>query len=71
MSQRSNHERDDEFPILTWSAQSPDLGPKEHLWDVVDMDHGFAAHNDAVMTIITKILEECFQHLVKSLPRSI
>ncbi len=40
-----------------------------------DSHHGCAddksAAGDAIMTIWTKISEECFQHLVKSVPRRI
>ncbi len=52
-------------------SQSPDLNPIEHLWDVVEREirimdvQPWSCH---VMSIWTKISEECFQHLVESMP---
>jgi len=31
-------EHDNEFTVLKWSPQSPDLKPIEHLWDVVQRE---------------------------------
>ncbi|XDV35461.1 hypothetical protein PO909_005404 [Leuciscus waleckii] len=66
--------------VLEWPSQSPDLNPIEHLWRDLKM----AVHqrlpsnltelhqlHDAIMSIWTKISEECFQHLVESMPRRI
>ncbi len=69
-------EHDNEFTLLKWSPQSPDLNPIEHLWDVVEreihiMDVQPTNLNDAIMSIWTKISEECLQHLVESMPRRI
>ncbi len=70
-------EHDNEFTLLKWSPQSPDLNQIEHLWDVVEiriMDVQPANLQqlcDAIMSIWTKISEECFQHLVESMPRRI
>ncbi len=72
-------EHDNEFTLLKWPPQSPDLNPIEHLWDVVGgkiciMDvqpTNLLQLHDAIMSIWTKISEECFQHLVKSMPRRI
>ncbi len=72
-------ERDNEFTLLKCSPQSPDLNPIEHLWDVVEREiHIMDVQTtnlqqlcDAIMTIWTKISEECFQHLVESMPRRI
>ncbi len=69
-------EHDNEFTLLKWSPQSPDLNPIEHLWDVVKwqihiMDvqpTNLQQLCDAIMSIWTKISEECFQHLVESMP---
>ncbi len=72
-------EHDNEFTLLKWPPQSPDLNPIEHLWDVVEQEiHIMDVQPtnqqqlcDAIMSIWTKISEECFQHLVESMPRSI
>ncbi len=72
-------EHDNEFTLLKWPPQSPDLNPIEHLWDVVKQEihimdvqpTNLQQLCDAIMTIWTKISDECFQHLVESMPRSI
>ncbi len=72
-------EHDNEFTLLTRPPQSPDLNPIEHLWDVVEREilimdvqtTNLQQLRDAIMTIWTKISEECFQHLVESMPRRI
>ncbi len=69
-------EHDNEFTLLKWPPQSPDLNPIEHLWDVVEREiHIMDVQTtnlqqlcDAIMTIWNKISEECFQHLVESMP---
>jgi len=72
-------EHDNEFIVLKWPPQSPDLKPKEHLWDVVEQElcalgeHPSNPHQlqDAILSIWANISKECFQHLVKSMPRRI
>ncbi len=72
-------EHDNEFTLLKWPPQSPDLNPIEHLWDVVEREihimdvqpTNLQQLCDAIMSIWTKISEECFQHLVESMPRRI
>ncbi len=72
-------EHDNEFTLLKWPPQSPDLNPIEHLWDVVEREiHIMDVQStnlqqlcDAIMSIWTKVSEECFQHLVESMPRRI
>ncbi len=72
-------EHDNEFTLLKWHPQSPDLNPTEHFWDVVErkiriMDvqpTNLQQLCDAIMSIWTKISEECFQHIVESMPRRI
>ncbi len=64
------------FTLLKWPPQSPDLNPIEHLWDVVEREirimdvqpTNLQQLRDAIMSIWTKISEECFQHLVESMP---
>ncbi len=68
-----------EFTLLKWPPQSPDLNPIEHLWDVVEREihimdvqpTNLKQLRDAIMSIRTKISEECFQRLVESMPRRI
>ena len=70
-------EHDNEFTVL----QSPDLNPIEHLWDMVEREIPCPSHHvqptnlqqlhHAIMSFWTKISEECFQHLVESIPRRI
>ncbi len=68
-------EHDNEFTLLKW----PDLNPIQHLWDVVEREiciidvqlTNLQQLRDAIMSIWTKISEECFQHLVESMPRII
>ncbi len=70
-------EHDNEFTLLKWPPLSPDLNPIEHLWDVVEREilimdvqpTNLQQLRDAIMSIWTKISEECFQHLVESMPR--
>ncbi len=72
-------EHDNEFTLLKWPPQSPDLNLIEHLWDMVEQEihimdvqpTNLQQLRDAIMSIWTKISEECFQHLVASMPRRI
>ncbi len=72
-------EHDNEFTLLKWPPQSPDLNPIEHLWDVVKREirimdvqpTNLQRLRDAIMLIWTKISEECFQHLLESMPQRI
>ncbi len=72
-------EHDNEFTLLKWPPQSPDLNPREHLWDVVEREicimdvqlTNLQQMRDAVISIWIKISEERFQHLVESMPRRI
>ncbi len=68
-------EHDNEFALLKWPLQSPDLNPIEHIWDVVEREicimdvqpTNLQQLRDAIMSIWIKISEECFQHLVESM----
>ncbi len=67
-------EHDNELTLLKWPPQSPDHNPIEHFWDVVErkiriMD--VQQLRDAIMSLWTKTSEECFQHLVESMPQRI
>ncbi len=72
-------EHDNEFTLPKWPPQSPDLNPIEHLWDVVEREiHIMDVQTTnlqqlryTIMSIWTKTSEECFQHLVESMPRRI
>ncbi len=69
-------EHDNEFSLLKWPPQSPDLRPIEHLLDVVEREirimdvqpTNLQQLRDAIMSIWTKISDQCFQHLVESMP---
>ncbi len=66
-------EYDNEFTLLKWPPQSPDLNPvveqEIHIMDVQPTN--LQQLRDAIMSIWTKITEKCFQHLVESMPRRI
>ncbi len=72
-------EHENEFTLLKWPPQSPDLNPIEHLWDVVEREirimdvqpTNLQQLRDAILSTWTKISEECFQHLVKSMPQEL
>ncbi len=72
-------EHENQFTLLKWPPQSPNLNPIEHVWDVVEREihimdvqpTNLQKLRDAIMSIWTKISEECFQHLVESMPRRI
>ncbi len=59
-------EHDNEFTLLKWPPQSPDLNPIEHIWDVVEREihimhvqlTNLQQLRDAIMSIWTKISEE-------------
>ncbi len=61
-------EHDNEFTLLKLPPQSPDLNPIEQLWDVVEREirimhvqtTNLQRLCDAIMSIWTKISEECF-----------
>ncbi len=37
-------EHDNEFTLLKWTPQSPDLNPTEHLWDVVEREYIYSIY---------------------------
>lgn len=56
------HEHGIEFTVYQWLPQSPDRNPIENLLGCAGMDDWELA--DAFMSTLTKISEECFQHLI-------
>ncbi len=60
-------EHDNEFTLLKWPPQSPDLNPIELLWDtdeweirIIDVQPtNLQQLRDALISIWTKIFEEC------------
>lgn len=67
-------QHDSGFAGLRRPAQAPDLSPTEHLRDVLGRELGIVdvpltnqqRLSDAVVSIWSKMSEECFQHLVGS-----
>ncbi len=65
-------EHDNEFTLLKWPPQSPDLNPIEHLWELVEREirimdvqpTNLQQLCDVIMSIWTKISEECFNTLL-------
>ncbi len=73
-------EHDNEFTLLKGPPQSPDLNPIcTFNWDVVEREicimdvqpTNLQQLCDAIMSIWTKISEQCFQHLAESMPQII
>ncbi len=65
-------EHDNEFTLLKWPPQSPDLNPIEHLWDVVEREiHIMDVQPTNLQQLRDAIMSICFQYLFESMPRRI
>ena len=69
------HEHVNEFNVLQWSSQSLDLNPIQHLWDVArtgDSQHECTVDKSAEIAWCNHLnMEQCFRHLVESMPQRI
>lgn len=67
------------FTVLQWPPKSPQLNPIEHLWHVVERDTrtidvqptNLRQYWHAIMSIWTKISEECSLHLMYLIPNEV
>ncbi len=65
-------EHDNEFTLLKWSPQSPDLNSKEQLWDVVEWEIRIMDVQPTKSAATAWCYHvKCFQHLFESLPQRI
>ncbi|KAK3543947.1 hypothetical protein QTP70_031854 [Hemibagrus guttatus] len=70
-------EHNNEFEVLTWPSNSPDLNPIEHLWDVLDKQirsmeappRNLEDLKDLMLTSWRQIPQHTFRDLVESMPR--
>ncbi|CAN9501504.1 unnamed protein product [Ophioblennius macclurei] len=77
--QRWFEEHDQEFTVLTWPPNSPDLNPIEHLWDLLDKQiqamedppHTLQDFKDLLLTFWCQIPQETFRSVVQSMPERV
>lgn len=77
MVQEWFEEHNNEFKVLTWPPNSPDLNPIEHLWDVLDKQvrsmeappRNLQDLKDLLLTSWCQIPQHTFRGLVESMPR--
>ncbi|KAK3570976.1 hypothetical protein QTP86_031838, partial [Hemibagrus guttatus] len=70
-------EHNNEFEVLAWPPNSPDLNPIEHLWDVLDKQVrsmeappcSLQDLQDLLLTSWCQIPQHTFRDLVESMPR--
>ncbi|KAK3510356.1 hypothetical protein QTP70_004933 [Hemibagrus guttatus] len=70
-------EHNNEFEVLTWPPNSPDLNPIEHLWDVLDKQvrsmeappRNLQDLKNLLLTSWCQIPQHTFKDLVESMPR--
>ncbi|KAK3505622.1 hypothetical protein QTP70_021284 [Hemibagrus guttatus] len=71
------YEHTNQFEVLTWPPNSPDLNPVKHLWDVLDKQvrsmeaplHNLQDLKDLLLTSWCQIPQHTFRDLVESMPR--
>ena len=79
MVQEWFEEHNNEFEVLTWPSNSPDLNPIEHLWDVLDKQvrsmeappHNLENLKDLLLTYWCQIPQHSFRGLVESMPHRV
>ncbi|KAK3541531.1 hypothetical protein QTP86_029169 [Hemibagrus guttatus] len=72
-------EHNNQFEVLTWPPNSPDLNPVQHLWDVLDKQvptmetppHNLQDLKDLLLTSWCQIPQHTFRDLVESMPRRV
>ncbi|XP_051541380.1 voltage-gated hydrogen channel 1-like isoform X1 [Myxocyprinus asiaticus] len=72
-------EHDEEFKVLPWPPNSPDLNPIEHMWDVLDQQvqsmeappHKLQDLKDLLLMSWCQIPQDTFRGLVESMPRRV
>uniref|UniRef100_A0A8P4K6M0 Transposable element Tc1 transposase n=1 Tax=Dicentrarchus labrax TaxID=13489 RepID=A0A8P4K6M0_DICLA len=72
-------EHNNEFKVLTWPPDSPDLNPMEHLWDVLDKQvrsmeappNNLQDLKDLLLTSWCQIPQHTFRGLVESMPQRV
>ncbi|KAK3529377.1 hypothetical protein QTP70_029484, partial [Hemibagrus guttatus] len=71
------YEHNNQFEVLTWPPNSPDLNPIEHLWDVLNKQvrsmesppYDLQDLKDLLLTSWCQIPQHTFRDLVESMPR--
>ena len=79
MVQEWFEEHNNEFEVLTWPPNSPDLNPIEHLWDVLNKQvrsmeappRNLQDLKDLLLTSWCQIPQHTFRGLVESMPRRV
>uniref|UniRef100_A0A8P4G4M8 Transposable element Tcb1 transposase n=1 Tax=Dicentrarchus labrax TaxID=13489 RepID=A0A8P4G4M8_DICLA len=79
MVQEWFEEHNNDFRVLTWPPNSPDLNPVEHLWDALDKQvrsmesppHNLQDLKDLLQTSWCQIPQHTFRGLVESMPQRV
>ncbi|GFW70975.1 transposase domain containing protein [Trichonephila clavipes] len=72
-------EHDDEFQLMSWPPNAPDLNPTEHIWDVMGRQlrvqrpliHNISDLRDRCLNIWHNLSPTIYQGLVASMPRRV